>query len=135
VIVKAGLVVIASTFAASVMERVAGTLGLVAASVVAIGIIVGAGVKLWRFARGLEKVVTNTSALPDFMRAQAATNRKVSERLDDGAERMERIERNFEMWASTERSAISGAVAASNASPEPRSRRRTDPAPRTGWRE
>lgn len=141
-IVKAGAIVVSVTFAASVMEKVAGTLGLVAASVVASGIILGAAVKLWRFARGLEKVVTNTSALPDFMREQAETNRqqaeanqKVHERLEAGDRWMGRVEGILETWGTAERVGMSALVEMSKTPPEQRPARRTDPAPRTGWRE
>lgn len=141
-IVKAGVIVAAVTFVASVLERVAGTLGLVAASIVALGVILGAAVKLWHFARGLEKVVTNTSELPEFMREQAEANRqqaetnlKVAERLEAGDQWMSRVEGILETWGTAERVGMSTLVEIAKTTPEPRSRRRTDPAPRTGWRE
>lgn len=129
---KAGIVVAGMVFAASALEQIAGALGLLAGIVVSLGIIAAGGRALWRFFRRLEIVVENTSLLPEFIHGQKQTNDEVNERLDRGAERMERIEATIGTWASAERAAVSAVIETKSA---PRPPRRTDPPPRTGWRE
>jgi hypothetical protein len=135
VLIKVGVVVAAATFAVTTLQHVAGTLGLIAGMVVSLGIM-AAGLRVfWRFVRGLENVVENTNALPAFMRDQTETNRKVHDRLESGAVRMASIEATLQTWGTAERVGITTAIEASKSPSEPRPSRRTDPAPRTGWRE
>jgi biopolymer transport protein ExbB/TolQ len=135
VIAKTGLVLVALTFAVSTLERIAGTLGLLAGIIVSFGIIFAGSRQIWKFVRRLESVVENTSALPEFMREQRATNEQVQkrlteenvrvhERLDQGAERMSRIEGSLNAWADAERAAITTAIEVVNTPRPPRS---TDP--------
>lgn len=131
-IIKLGAVVVGVSFSATLLEQVAGTMGLVAGIVASTAVIVAGGRHLWLFARNVGKVVENTKDLPDFVREQRATNRDVADRLAAGDRRMSRIEGVFETTNTVERAAVSAAIEASSA---PRPPRRTDPPPRTGWRE
>ncbi len=126
--------------AVSALERLAGTLGLIAGIAIALGIIVASGRSVWRFLRGLEQVVDNTKALPQFMEEQRKTNEHVRDKLREenarvahqlqaAADRMSRIEGTLEALAMGERAAVRGALEAATTPRPPRS---TD---RTGWRE
>lgn len=123
-IFKVGSVVAALVFAANLLEKLAGTLGLVAGIIISVGIIFAGSRAFWRFVRRLEDVVENTGELPQFMRDQAATNRQVQERLDAGADRMASIEGALRGWADADRAAVSTAIEIAT---KPRSARRTDP--------
>lgn len=131
-IVKVGVVATSAVFATSLLEQVAGTMGLVAGIVASTAVIVAGGRHLWVFARNIGAVVENTKDLPEFVREQRATNRDVADRLTAGDQRMSRIEGVLETTNTVERAAVSAAIEASTA---PRPPRRTDPPPRTGWRE
>jgi hypothetical protein len=93
----------ASVWAVTTLERVTGTLGLVAGIVIALTVIGGGLLRVWRVVKGLDEVIENTRALPKFMEDQRRTNEevqqrlehenaKVADRLDAGAKRMDRIE-------------------------------------------
>lgn len=131
-VLKAGVVGGAFVGSATLLEKVAGTLGLVAGIIVSLSVIVVGTRHLWHFTRNVGRIVENTAELPGFMVEQRERNKVVSERLASGDERMARIEGALNAYGTAERAAVSAAIEATTA---PRQARRTDPAPRTGWRE
>jgi hypothetical protein len=131
-VVKLGIVTATGALAASLLQQLAGTMGLLAGIVASAAIIIAASKPVWQFLRNVGAVVENTKDLPDFVAEQRKTNRDVTERFAAGDERMTRIEGALEALGNSDAAAIRGAVQALS---EPRPPRRTDPAPRTGWRE
>ncbi|WCB94485.1 hypothetical protein DSM104299_03222 [Baekduia alba] len=83
-------------------------------------------------ARAREIHLAVTSDLPERMERQEAQMVRVNDRLDAGQLRFVAIEATLDVFATSERAAVRGALEATQ---RPRSARATDPGIRTGWRE
>lgn len=117
---KVGMMGGAAVATATLLERVAGTLGLVAGIIVSVGIIFAGARQGWRVAAALDDVVKNTKMLPAFVAEQQATNRRVHERLESGAERMAAIEKKLEVvLATADRATLTATSIASTAARAP----------------
>lgn len=108
-------------FATTLLEQVAGTLGLVAGSVASLGVIFVGGRHLVHFARSVGRVVENTAELPEFVREQRKLNAEQRATNRDVAQRLANVEGQLDAYDIG--SAVSAAIAASR---EPRPPRRTD---------
>lgn len=128
--VKLGAIVAAVAFAASLLEQVAGTLGLAAGAVISLGVLAHATRRVGRFlarwiaktplARKIDAIVESTDGLREW-RGQ------VDDRLDSGSRSFERLQAQLEVLSEREAAAVNGALRA-RAHADEMNRR-------TGWRE
>jgi hypothetical protein len=118
------------------LTGIAAVLGAIATILTAVPLI-GVGIKRWwlGFRRAKQAVATilRLDKKVDAHQREARRQWKaIDERFREGGERMASIEARLDAFATAERAAVRGALEAATA---PRPPRRTDPAPRDGWRE